>query len=156
MAGKKSVKPGVLFAIPLADDAIAVGIVLHVSKTFKNGMIVGVYDRLFDTFDAINLDRLPEQFIMTPNYTSIEMIKKEHWPLIAYCPERLENVVIPRLRSVGSVYYKDEIVERLTSVEDFSRYPTLIGQGKVALEERVRKHFGLLKTNTDREPSARN
>lgn len=143
MATRKRIKPGDLFSIPLGKDAVAVAIVLHVSKRFRNGMLVGVYDKVFDSLNTINLDLLPKQFVSTPNYTSTRSITEGHWTIIAHRPELLEGLTIPKLRAAGTVYYKDEIVEQLASVQDLHRYPELLGQGEGALELKLSSHFGL-------------
>jgi hypothetical protein len=137
------VKPGDIFLVPLSENSLVIGIVLHVSKVFRNAILVVFFDKLIEFSKAteIELERLP--MIDTPNYTGIQMIKQGDWSVVDYRPELIEKIPIPELNAGGTVYYKDEVVKQLRTVEEFRLYPTLRGQGKGAVENKLRRHFGI-------------
>lgn len=135
------VKPGSIFAIPLQTETFAVGIALHISKYFRNGMLAGYFDKCFSSMDAINIHELNPEFVFTPNYTSKRIVDLGEWSLVGYSESLLARSTIPILVSVTTLFYKDEVVGQLGSVEETKIYERLAGQGKEFVENRLRRHF---------------
>lgn len=75
MLKEKKAKAGDVFAIPLQEEMIAVGIALHISRHYRNGMLAGYFDRCFTSLGAIDIEKLPTEFAFTPNYTSKVMVE---------------------------------------------------------------------------------
>lgn len=138
---QRQVKAGDVFCVPLSEDTVAVGIVLHVSKVFKNAIMVGFYDQLFKSVEDVHVAALSSDFIDTPNYTGKLLITEGRWQVVTNSPELLARAKIPELVVVNTVYYKDRIVQQLSSLEESRRYPTLTGQGGIFVENKLRKHF---------------
>ncbi|CUS04923.2 protein of unknown function [Candidatus Promineifilum breve] len=137
------VKPGDIFAIPLPTETFAVGIALHISKYFKNGMLAGYFDRCFLSIDAINISELEPEFAFTPNYTSKRIVALGEWPIIGYSEALLARATVPILVSVTTLFYKDEVVGQLDSIEETKDYERLAGQGKEFVEIKLRRYFQL-------------
>ena len=135
------IKPGDIFAIPIGANIVAVAIVLHISKRFKNGMLAGYFDKCFSSLEALAIDKLSPRFVFTPNYTSRRIVELGEWPVVGYSETLLSKSTIPILVSVTTLYYKDEIVGQLNSVEESKDLERLAGQGKQFIENRLRRHF---------------
>ncbi len=134
------VKPGDLIGIPLAEDQVAVGLVLHISKVFTGSMLVGYYKQTFPSLEAVRPAVLGGEFIGTPNYTGTEVVRSGDWRVIGHNAELLAAAIIPELRVVGDLYYKDEITRRIPG-EEWQQYTELIGQGGGFVESKLRRHF---------------
>src|SRR5947209_6401383 len=104
------VGPGDVIAVPLAPNQVAAGLVLHVSKRIRQGMIVGFYDRLFDSPDVVRIDQLGGPFVRMPNYTSTKMVREGIWPIVGHSPELLSDATVPVLRAAYDLYLGDEWV----------------------------------------------
>ncbi len=74
------------------------------------------------------------------------------WKAIDNSPELLANATIPKLRIAYHVYYKDEIVGKV-SADEFSRYPALKGQGMIG-HSLLLGHFYFIKNITDSRGSS--
>ncbi len=135
------VKVGDIFAVPLADQLVAAGIVLHISRYWANGILVGFFDRRFPAVDQIDVSDLAAEFVFTPNYTAKRILTAGDWPIVGNRADLVVPSVIPKLVSVYDVFYKDEIVERLASIEETRQYEVLSGWGKVFAENKLRRHF---------------
>ena len=59
---------GNLIGIPLDNNMVAVGIILHVSREIKDGIMVGYYDQTFPSIQAISIDEIDGDFIDTQKY----------------------------------------------------------------------------------------
>jgi hypothetical protein len=140
MTSRKRVKAGDIIAVSLRENSIAIGMVLYVSKTIRNGIMVGFYNRLFTSIDEVDFTTLGPDFITTPNYTGKQDITTGRWKVIGNRPDLLAKTTIPELRSVSHVYYKDDMVKQISPGE-FKNYTELIGQGIVSVENKLRKHF---------------
>lgn len=138
---RKTVKPGDIIAVPLEGLGVAVGLALHVSKHFKNGMMIGFYDQLFDSINQVDIANLGGDFIEVPNYTGVQIIRKGDWKIVGHSPELLATAEIPVLRVVNAIYYKDEIVQQLLPWDEAIKYTPLRGQGKLYVEEKLWSHF---------------
>lgn len=145
IAKSNKVKPGDIIAIVLRSDMIAVGIVLHISKRYRNGMLVGYFDRCFSSMEEIDVDVLIPQFVFTPNYTSKRIVELDEWLVIGHSDALLSKSPVPILVSVTTLFLKDEIVGQLSSVEEAKAYEVLAGQGKAFVEDRLRRHFEVTK-----------
>lgn len=138
---KIKVRAGDLFCV-IPDEGLAVvGIVLHVSKLIKNGILVGFYDQCFESVEDIDIEALRGEFITTPNYTGKQLIAEGRWRIVGHSPALLASARIPELRIVNTVYFKDEVVRQLTSARKFSKYTELSGQGGIFVENILREHF---------------
>jgi hypothetical protein len=138
-------KPGDIIAIVLRSDMIAVGIVLHISKRYRHGILVGYFDRCFSSMEEIDVNTLIPQFAFTPNYTSKRIVELGEWPIIGHSDVLLSKSSVPILVSVTTLFLKDEIVGQLSSVEETKAYEVLAGQGKEFVENRLRSHFEVTK-----------
>ena len=136
----RTVREGDLIAIPLADRLIAVGIVLHVSKLFKNGIMMGYFRQPFESVDKILASDLKPEFVTTPNYTSAQIIRNGFWKVIGHDEDLLRKVRIPELRSAYDIYVGD-IVVRPASPSDIEHCPTLTLGGKLFIENQLRDFF---------------
>jgi hypothetical protein len=137
----KAIKPGDIFAIPLSPTLFAVGIALHMSRRFRNGMLTGYFNVCYTSLEAIRVDELEPDFIFIPNYTSVKLVQEGDWPLVGHNSQLLEQIEIPVLVSVTTLYRRDEIVGQLKSVQDVHSYERLEGQGQVFVENKLRSHF---------------
>lgn len=143
MAKRIRVKPGNLIAIPLEKNLVAVGIILHVSKVFKNAIMVGYYDHPFSSIEDISIEKISGEFIDTPNYTGKQLVTKGPWKLIGHSDELLAVAKIPELAVVHTIYYKDEVVKQYPAeeAETVRKYPVLEGQGGIFVENKLRRYF---------------
>jgi hypothetical protein len=103
-------REGDLLWVPVSPDRNAVGLVLFVSRRFRNGMIVGFFRQLFSSPEEVDVGALAEPFVRTPNYTSALLVSKGNWRLIGNSPELLGRCSVPVLRVAASLYYKDEVI----------------------------------------------
>ena len=138
---RKRAKPGDIFAIPLDDNLSAVGIALHSSTHYRNGMLAGYFTECFPSLEAINVASLRPEFAFTPNYASKVMVELGEWPLIGHSDALLAQSEIPILVTVTTLLYKDEVVDQLDSIEKTRSYTVLEGQGKGYVENRLRDYF---------------
>lgn len=143
MTIRKRITPGDLVAVPLDNGMVAVGIVLHVSKIFRNSMLVGFYDLAFKSVEEVAIPSLPPAFVFVPNYTSQQLVRNGRWQIIGSRLELLEAATIPHLRVGTDIYYKDEVVHHFSSTEEDKalKYPRLEGLGGGWIENKLRKHF---------------
>ena len=145
MSRKVSVHPGDIIAVTLRNTGVVPGLVLHVSKYFRKGMIVGFYDALFPDAAQIHIEELGGPFIETPNYTSVEMVQEGDWPIIGQSAELLSSSNVPTLRVVYDLFLRDDVVGRVAPA-DAKAYPVLQMMGKVYLENMLARHFRARKT----------
>ena len=138
---RTKVVPGDLFAIPLPNNLYAVGIVLHVSKVFKDGIMVGLYNQSFRSTVDFNPKDINSEFIEVPNYTSKKLIHNDIWPKVGHDQQLLSKAETPLLAASFSLYLKDEIVQQLTSIDEYRKYTTLLGQGRYSIENKLTDHF---------------
>ena len=113
MMKRHRTRDGDIICIPLADSLVAVGLVLHVSKLFQNAVMIGFYDRPFESCESIDLNGLGGPFIDAPNYTWKRNITLGEWPVVGKSVELLAKATIPHLAVSYSLYYKDEFVRLL-------------------------------------------
>ena len=142
---KKRIVPGVVISIPI-DDKFVIGLVLHKSRLFKNGMIVGFFDLLFTvrhpSCDDLNSLSIIESENL-PNYCSTVAVSSGQWSYVGKCEQLLQRHPMPILRQGGFLYKGDEVIGR-TELENKS-YRSLIGWGNKAVENELRQHFNLPK-----------
>ncbi|HEX6290919.1 MAG TPA: Imm26 family immunity protein [Herpetosiphonaceae bacterium] len=141
MTTKHQVKEGDIIAIPFDDQRVAAALILHVSKVFRNAILIGIYEQVFPSIDAIDLQTLGGPFIGVPNYTGKQMVRDGDWPVIGNSAALFAAATIPELRVVDTVYYKDTPV-RLLSAEEEARYPVHTVAGKGYVEQTLQQHFG--------------
>jgi hypothetical protein len=135
------VKVGDIFAVPLEEELIAAGIVLHISKYWRGGILVGFFNRRFRAVDQVAVSDLAVEFAFTPNYTGKKILTAGDWPIVGSRPDLVEPNVIPKLVSVTHVFYKDEVIEHLASLEEARQYEVLSGWGKGFCENKLRRYF---------------
>ncbi len=130
------------FLIKLDEEYSVLGIVMHISKSFKQSMMIGIFDKLLCIESNIDPQTFAEtQFFDTPNYTGTQLLKKGDWKIVGHFPELLEGKEIPLLRAGGSVYHKDDVVKILTDNSQLRGYVQLKGQGRYSIENKLRRHF---------------
>jgi len=134
------VKPGDIVGIPLEEKRVAVGMVLHVSTLFKNAIMIGFYNQLFESMEDIDIEALGGEFIETPNYTGKQLITSGRWEVVGNNPKLLAEAAIPQLRVVNTLHYKDQVIRQL-SPDEFKEYVEFRGQGGIFVENKLRKHF---------------
>src|SRR4051812_7830714 len=110
MAPRKDVRIGDVLAIPLGDASVAAGVVLHVSKRIRDGIIVGYVDRLFPSIEAIDVGTLDGSFTHGPQYTSAQMVREGDWPVVGQRPDLANPDRVPVLRIATTLYRGDEVV----------------------------------------------
>ena len=143
MKGVK-VNIGDVFYIKLDEEHYAVGIVMHISRSFKKGVIIGIFDKLVQTISKFEPQEfLSAPFFDSPNYTGIQILKEGDWPIVGNHPELLVEKEIPLLRAGGSVYHKDEVVKVLTNSSELKNYVQLEVQGMFYIENKLCDHFNL-------------
>ena len=140
MNKRSSVQPGDIFAVQLSERMFAVGIVLHVSTFFPGSMMIGFYDLFFSSVEDISIEKLGGEFIDTPNYTDRRLISKGPWVALGNSPELLRQSKVPNLRVAYTLLYKDQVLRQL-SADELREYTAVIGQGGLAVEDRLREHF---------------
>jgi len=146
MSKKTGVKPGDIVAIQLAREEYAVGLVLHVSALFKNAVMMGFYDILFASMEDISIEKLGGDFIDTPNYTGKQLITRGPWKVVGHSAKLLEESTVPELRVAYTLYYKDQALRQI-STDEMKDYVALIGQGGLAVENKLRKYFTMNSTD---------
>jgi len=135
----KRIHPGDLFVVPI-DDYFVPGLVLHVSKLFSRGMMVGFYDCKFSDYHHIDESNIASNFVWTPNYASITHINKQRWIRIGNYPKLLAQTSIPQLRVANLLYDKDEFIRRLP-IEEWKLFTELSGGGCLYYENKLSLHF---------------
>ena len=140
MASRERIKAGDLLAINISEEMVVAGIVLHVSKRFYKGMIIGFYNRLFTSRGNINIDTLKGEFVDTPNYIPVDLVLDGVWKKIGNSPQLLAEAAIPELRVAFDIYYKDTIVRKV-DFDEFKNYTELKMMGQPIIENKLREHF---------------
>lgn len=141
MTKHPKITPGDIIAVQLEPELFSVGLILHISKAFKNGIMVGFYDCSFNSLANIRTEELGGEFIFTPNYTSKKLVILGPWKLIGHSGKLLADAKIPELLAGNSVYHKDNIVKDMVPPDEQKRYPSLTGQGGIFVENKLRKYF---------------
>jgi hypothetical protein len=139
---KRRLNPGDVICVPIADDKVVVGIVLHISNLFRNAVLVGFYKQLFPSCDAVDINLLGGDFIWIPNYTGKKELTDGTWQVIGNSPKLLHVATIPHLVVVSDVYFKDEVIRHLNP-DEANKYPILSVAGGGAIEARLKRHFAL-------------
>ena len=134
------VRPGDIIGVRLEEGKVAVGIVLHVSGLFKDAIMIGFYDRLFDSIEDIDVESLGGGFIETPNYTGRQLVTSGRWKIVGNSPTMLAAAHVPELRVVYTLYCKDQVIRQL-ALDEFKEYAELAGQGGLFIEDKLRRHF---------------
>jgi hypothetical protein len=140
MTTLRRIKPGDVIGVSLGKERIIIGLVLHVSTRFRGCMMVGFYDQIFNSIEAVDIRSLKGSFIDTPNYTHTYPVKKGPWIWIGHNPELLISVQVPELIVGYNLYYKDECVRKLEE-SDFKKYSVLSAAGQQYVENMLQKHF---------------
>lgn len=138
---KLPIEEGDIFAIPLEDQKLAAGIVLHVSKYFAGSVLVGYFDRCFCSVEDIVLEDLKAQFAFTPNYTGRPAATIGEWFIVGNRRDLVKESSIPKLVVATDVFFKDEVIERLPTLEAAKQYEPVRGQGKAFVENKLRAYF---------------
>ena len=142
LAKLRRVSPGDLIAIPLAPNVFGVGLVLHVSKTIRNAMMVGYLNVVIDSANDFNPTGLSCDFIETPNYTGTRLVAPGRWQIIGHSQELLDEAAVPHLRWIDELWFKDEVVRKL-SPRQYEKYGPLEVSGGLLVEDSLREHFGI-------------
>ena len=103
-------------------------------------MLVGYYKVLFPSVEDVKLDELSGDFIFTPNYTGVMLVKKGFWKVVGHSPTLLSRSVIPTLRVATTLYYKDDIVGHV-DMDKIDLYPKYGGEGKLYVENKLQSYF---------------
>jgi Immunity protein 26 len=133
-------KEGDIICVPLREGLVVAGIVLNVSKRFRDAVMIGFYDRAFSSRESIELRDLGEHFIDTPNYTWKEDVLSGQWQIVGNSTELLSRAAIPHLAVSYSLYFKDEFV-RLLTPDELKDYPAWRGQGRQSVECKLLSHL---------------
>ena len=142
MTTRVKIKNGDVFRIQLNEKNYTLGIVLHVSKVFKQSALVGIFDRPLSHSSEVDPQSLINtQFYDVPNYTGTQMMKQGEWPILGNFPEMLKGREIPLLRASYHIYYKDEVIKTLTDPDQLKEYTELQGQGKLYILNKLKHHF---------------
>lgn len=92
---------GDVFAFDYLPDKIVAGIILHTPPKQEHTILVGFYEQTFDSFEAINLAELGDNFILSPVYTldyvNIVFHKMTPWRFINHEPNLLKKLDITQL-----------------------------------------------------------
>lgn len=137
---KKKIEPGDVIGVPLSDDVAVAGLVLYVSKQFRNGIMVGFYNRPFRSIEDININELAGEFVDTPNYVIKDVITEGDWKRLGHSPDLLHKAVIPELRVAYDIYQGDQLIKKV-DLDDFKNYTELGMAGGKFVENRLRKKF---------------
>ncbi len=134
------VREGDLVWVPVVEGQFAVGIVLHVSRYFRQSMLVGFFPVLFARPEEVEVGTLVEPFVETPNYVSTRAVRDGGWSVIGHSQELLARSTVPVLRVVATLYYKDEVVGQVAPAE-YPNHPVALGQGDKSVEGVLRAHL---------------
>lgn len=143
---KKNIKVnlGDIFVIELDAHKFALGIVLHVSKTFKRGMIVGIFNKLFENIDNVSLETIGNiGFVDLPNYVSTDIFKSGNWKIVKNLPELKAKYPVPALIAGNTLYQGDKIIKDVVSSQDRKIYPQLTSEGMYFVENKLKRIFNL-------------
>ena len=138
---RQRLNSGDIVAVPITSNAVAVGIILHVSKYFKGAVMLGFYKQLFTSIEDVNIADISGDFIWTPSYTGRREITDGTWKVVANSPQLLAIADIPLLRAAYDLFFKDQILRKLSG-DELDNYPTLSVDGGGFLEDRLRRYFG--------------
>lgn len=143
---KQKPQIGDIFSIKLGDSLYSLGIIIHVSKVFRQSMMIGIFDKLFSSeFEVSTI--LPDNFsfVDIPNYTSIKVIgnKDNDWYIVCNRTDIVEIVEIPLLVAGNTLYMKDSIVKEILGPDERKKYQKVKGQGKLFVENKLKKHFSI-------------
>jgi hypothetical protein len=148
VTSRKRVRPGDVICVPLRQGLVTVGIVLHVSKVFNGGMLVGFFDQTFTSPQEVDIKALGGPFIWTPNYTGTQLVREGRWTVVGNSPELLATANMPDLRVVSTVYRGDTIVRDPVPLEEWGNYQEVRGGGGRFVEDRLREYFDSIKHKT--------
>jgi hypothetical protein len=104
--------------------------------------MVGFYKQIFESIDQVDIERISGDFIWAPNYVGKRQITDDDWKVIGNSSKLFNAANIPHLVVVNDLYFKDEIVQRL-SRNEIDKYPVLSVAGGGAIESRLRRYFGV-------------
>ena len=142
MSEKVKPREGDVFSIEIDVSCFVFGVILHLSKEIKDGMLIAIFDKPFNSQDGI-VDLQPDAFPLldVPNYTSKKAFIAENWQILSSRPDISEAIEIPQLIAGNTLYFKDEIVKDPIEPHERKRYRSLSGQGRLFIENKLRKHF---------------
>jgi hypothetical protein len=136
------VAEGDIFYVEIGIHIYVQGIVLHVSKYFRKCMMVAFFDKIYQSAQEATESRTKIELIDTPNYVHVASLSSGHWTKAGSNKEMLSLISIPELAVSYSLYYKDTIIRQL-QMEELSLYPSFSVSGTLAIENRLRRHFGV-------------
>ncbi|HMA36460.1 MAG TPA: DUF4259 domain-containing protein [Chloroflexia bacterium] len=138
-----NVRDGDLIAVPLDERQVMVALVLHVTvpqRLEPQEMLLGFYNTVFPSRDAVDVSILSKGFIDIPNYSLAAAITNGRWTIVAHSAQLLAESQIPELADRGVLYYKDKIVRHL-SAEEQTHYPQRTILPDRYLEQILKKRF---------------
>src|SRR5438128_4633549 len=103
--------------VALGDGQVGAGLVLHVSKRIRDGIIVGYFDRLFPSAEAIDIEDLDIPFPHLPQYTAAQIVREGDWPVVGRRPDLTGPGRVPLLRVVAHLYRGDELIGRVAGAD---------------------------------------
>jgi Protein of unknown function (DUF4240)/Immunity protein 26 len=141
---KMKPKPGDVFAIPLEDNCFSAGVILHVSKRWKNTVLCGFLN--VAPVSNLKLDAIPDslEFVEKPFYVYISPLTSGEWPIIGSIDSQIVDQLIPRMIVGWSIFLKDEYLGNVPTeaISDYPRITTITDSGARYL---LRNHFGFPK-----------
>ena len=140
MAKRFVAKPGDVISVPLADDVFASFVVTYVFKNFKNCIAIGILPEL--TTRAVAPSKLDGEYCVYPLFVGKQLITAGIWPRVGHItlPPRYEAP--PEMIVAVNVYRGDAPLRTASSVE-MKTLPKLLAHGGLALQNRLRSHFGI-------------
>jgi len=137
---KLQVRRGDLLWIPVCPDKHAVGIVLHLSKYIRNGMIVGFFHCPFKSEEDVHSAELELSFMETPKWTSQQLVSEGYWKIIGN-RNRLLVALPPLFFRIGSSLYQNDTPVGRVDEGQWGQYPELLAWGGKAIENHLRELF---------------
>ena len=133
-------KPGDVISVPLANDVFASFVVTYVFKKFKNCIAIGVLPEL--TIHAVAPSNVHGEFCVYPLFVGKQLITAGLWPRVGHITLFPRYEAAPEMIVAGYVYRGDTPLRTASSVE-MKALPELLAHGGLALQNRLRSHFGI-------------
>ena len=134
-ASATRIKVGDVFAIPLADQKYALALCTFVFHAFKNCIACRVFDNVFDAPKM--MEPMPPNVAFEPLFMGKQIVAAGTWQIVGKMDAGNEPTVF---RVADGKYSGDQYVGPVGN----ESLPNLEAYGPVAVQDLLRRHFGLL------------
>jgi hypothetical protein len=133
MSKKRNIEVGDIILIPVGNNYFNVSKVIYLSKQFKHGMCIGVYNIFID--NEIVTNDLNNNFSLIL-YTSTEGITDDRWKKIGNIPLKENEKGLTKRIVAGKILLEDSIIGTATT-EDYKIIPKELALGLKIVENKI-------------------